>query len=91
MMPQNLQTLLHTLILLSKYTHEGKLLSVMLNAPLIKGYQESCYDATTRTRSPRGKLTNQNVNLEQCIGSFLVSASNKGLFDMNTEILSTPM
>ena len=57
----------------------------MLTVPQIEGYQESCYSVTTQTESLRRKLTNQNVNLEQRIGtcSFLVSASNKGMFDMN--------
>ena len=55
----------------------------MLTVPQIEGYQESCYSVTTQTESLRRKLTNQNVNLEQRIGSFLMSASNKGMFDMN--------
>jgi len=45
------------------------------------------YSATSRTGStgPSGrKLINQNVNLEQRIGSFLVLASNRGLFDTKT-------
>ena len=57
MMPRNLQTPLHNLILLSKYIHTQKQNVIShVNSTTNWG---SCYSATTGTGSPRRKLTNQ--------------------------------
>ena len=68
--------------------------SVFPSSKLLRGFGrvqmltvERFYNATTRTGltgPPRRKLINQNVNLEQRVGSFLVLASKRGLFDTNT-------
>ena len=53
-----------------------------------------CYNTTTRTGPPRIKVTNQKVREEHWTvptGSFFLMESNKVLFDMNTQVLSTSL